>query len=186
MSSPDTRAEPSEARPSTSPAPSIRLGEFNGLSPEAADRLLRPCLDIDRWVRALIDHRPYGSIDELMHVARTAADPFTEEEVEGALAHHPRIGQRAEGGSAEAELSRSEQAGLTVDEDVQRRLRAGNEAYEDRFGRVFLIRAAGRSAEEILEALEGRLTNDEETERAIVADQLRQIALLRLSGAVTP
>ncbi len=165
---------------------SIRLSDFNQLSREAADQLLRPCLDIARWIDALVDHRPYASIDELMHVARTAADPFTEEEVEGALAHHPRIGQRAEGGSAEAALSRSEQAGLTVDEDVQRRLRAGNEAYEERFGRVFLIRAAGRSVEEILAELERRLTNDEETEGAIVADQLRQIALLRLAGAVAP
>ena len=186
MSSPDTRAESVEERSSTSSGPPIRLSEFNRLSPEVADQLLRPCLDIDRWISALVDHRPYGSVDELMQTARTAADPFTEEEVEAALAHHPRIGQRAEGGSAEAALSRSEQAGLTVDEDVQRRLREGNEAYEERFGRVFLIRAAGRSAEEILAALESRLTNDEETERAIVADQLRQIALLRLAGAVTP
>ena len=69
---------------------------------------------------------------------------------------------------------------------MQRRLRAGNEAYEERFGRVFLIRAAGRSAEEILAALESRLSNDEDTEQAIVADQLREIALLRLAGAVAP
>lgn len=163
-----------------------QLSEFNEMSPDAADQLLRPCLDIDRWIRTLVDRRPYDSVEELTDAARTAADPFTEEEVETALAHHPRIGQRAEGGSAEAALSRSEQADLAVDDDVQRRLRAGNEVYEERFGRVFLIRAAGRSAEEILAALESRLTNDEETERAVVADQLRQIALLRLTGAVAP
>jgi 2-oxo-4-hydroxy-4-carboxy-5-ureidoimidazoline decarboxylase len=164
----------------------VGLEEFNRLSPEAAEQLLRPCLDTDRWISALVDQRPYRNIDELRHTAQTAANPFTEEEVEGALAHHPRIGQRAAGGSAEAALSRSEQAGLSVDADVQRRLREGNEAYEKRFGRVFLIRAAGRSAEEILAALESRLTNDEGTERAIVADQLREIALLRLAKAVTP
>jgi 2-oxo-4-hydroxy-4-carboxy-5-ureidoimidazoline decarboxylase len=185
MSQVEIAHDSAEARQPTGSGP-LRLEEFNRLSPEAARDLLRPCLDVDRWISALVDHRPYRSIDELMQTAQTAADPLTEEEVEGALAHHPRIGQRAEGGSAEAALSRSEQAGLTVDEDVQRRLRAGNEAYEERFGRVFLIRAAGRSAEEILQALESRLTNDEETERAIVADQLRQIALLRLAGAVAP
>ena len=186
MSHPEMRADSGEARPSAGSGFTVRLGEFNGMSREAAEKLLRPCLDVDRWVRTLTDRRPYRSVDELTDVARTAADPFTEEEVETALAHHPRIGQRAEGGSAEAALSRSEQAGLTVDDDVQRRLRAGNEAYEERFGRVFLIRAAGRSAEEILSVLESRLTNDEETEGAIVADQLRQIALLRLAGAVAP
>jgi 2-oxo-4-hydroxy-4-carboxy-5-ureidoimidazoline decarboxylase len=165
---------------------STRLSEFNEMSPEAADQLLRPCLDIDRWVGTLVDRRPYASVDELTDVARSAADPFTDEEVTAALAHHPRIGQRAEGGSAEAALSRSEQAGLDVDSEVQRRLRAGNEAYEERFGRVFLIRASGRSAEEILAALESRLANDEETEQRVVADQLRQIALLRLTGTVMP
>lgn len=162
------------------------LSEFNAMNPEAADQLLRPCLDIDRWIRTLVDDRPYASVEKLVDAARTAADPFTEEEIEAALAHHPRIGQRATGGSAEAALSRSEQATLVVDDNVQRRLRAGNEAYEDRFGRVFLIRAAGRSAEEILAALESRLANDEQTERTVVADQLRQIALLRLAQAVSP
>lgn len=163
-----------------------RLDDFNEMSRDAADRLLRPCLDIDRWVRTLVDGRPYRSAEKLIDAARVAADPFTEKEVEAALAHHPRIGQRAEGGSAEAALSRSEQAGLAVDDNVQQRLRAGNEAYEERFGRVFLIRAAGRSAEEILAALESRLTNDERTELLVAADQLREIALLRLGAAVTP
>lgn len=162
------------------------LSEFNAMNPEAADQLLRPCLDIDRWIRTLVDDRPYASVEKLVDAARTAADPFTQQEVEAALAHHPRIGQRATGGSAEAALSRSEQTTLVVDDNVQRRLRAGNEAYEDRFGRVFLIRAAGRSAEEILAALESRLANDEQTERTVVADQLRQIALLRLAQAVSP
>jgi 2-oxo-4-hydroxy-4-carboxy-5-ureidoimidazoline decarboxylase len=183
MSRPEMR-EPGQARPSTTPG-AIGLSEFNQLSREAAVQLLRPCLDIDRWISALVDRRPYGSVDQLAGAGREAADPFTAEEVETALAHHPRIGQRAEGESAEAALSRSEQAGLASDDDVQRRLRAGNQAYEERFGQVFLIRAAGRSAEEILAALESRLTNDEKTEQIIVADQLRQIALLRLSKAVS-
>ena len=56
------------------------------------------------------------------------------------------------------------------------RLAAGNAAYEQRFGRVFLIRAAGRDAEQILAELDRRLGNDDETERAETVDNLRQIA----------
>ena len=52
----------------------------------------------------------------------------------------------ADGGSTEAALSRSEQASLAIDDDVHRQLAEGNQAYEQRFGRVFLIRAAGRSS----------------------------------------
>ena len=71
------------------------------------------------------------------------------------------------------------------DDDVQRRLTEGNRAYEERFGHVFLIRAAGRSAEEILEQLTERLGNDADSERANAARNLREIAALRLKGMLT-
>lgn len=64
------------------------------------------------------------------------------------------------------------------------RLAAGNAAYEERFGRVFLIRAAGRDPGEILGELDRRLHNDDATERAETVDNLRQIALLRLEAAL--
>ncbi|MCR1984485.1 OHCU decarboxylase, partial [Cellulosimicrobium cellulans] len=73
----------------------------------------------------------------------------------------------------------------TSDDDVARRLVEGNRAYEQRFGHVFLVRAAGRSAEEILEQLTERLGNDAETERANAARNLREIAALRLKGMLT-
>ncbi len=57
---------------------------------------------------------------------------------------------------------------------------AANVAYEERFGRIFLIRAAGRSPKEMLAELERRLANDEATEADEAVEQLRQIALLRL------
>lgn len=183
MSQPEVRAERVGSRPSTGPGP-LPLEEFNQLSAEAASQLLRPCLDVDRWVSTLIDDRPYARLDDLLDAARRAADPLSDAEIEAALAHHPRIGERATGDTAEAALSRSEQSGVVTDEAVQRRLHEGNQAYEQRFGRVFLIQAAGRSAEEILASLQSRLGNEEDTERSIVADQLREIALLRLAGVV--
>jgi len=57
-------------------------------------------------------------------------------------------------------------------------------AYEQRFGRVFLIRAAGRDADQILSELDRRLGNDDDAERAETVDNLRQIALLRLAEAI--
>lgn len=163
----------------------IRLSEFNQLDDAGAAALLRPCLDVDRWVSEIASGRPYASTDELFATARTAANPFTGAELEAALAHHPRIGERARGGTTEAGLSRSEQAGLALDGDIQQQLAEGNGAYERRFGRVFLIRAAGRSSNEILRQLQTRLRNDPDTEDGVVADQLRQIALVRLAGAVS-
>ena len=159
------------------------LEVFNGADRREAIAALRPCVDIGRWGEAIVDGRPYASADEVVAVAEAAARPFTADEIEAALAHHPRIGDRARGDHREAELSRAEQSGVDPsDADVQAALAAGNLEYERRFGRVFLIRAAGRSAGEILAALNERLGHAPEEEDEIVAEQLREIAILRLKG----
>jgi len=67
---------------------------------------------------------------------------------------------------------------------VQAALWEGNAAYEERFGHVFLVRAAGRSSAEILALLRERLGNDPGTERDVVRHQLGQIAALRLSAVL--
>ena len=112
-------------------------------------------------------------------------NPFTDAEVEAALAHHPRIGERAAGNSAEARLSQSEQATLgTPDPAVAAAIAEGNRSYEEKFGQVFLIRAAGRSREEILAALNARLAHTPEEEQLVIGQQLREIAVLRLEGLI--
>lgn len=162
------------------------LEEFNLAERGDAVAALRPCIDVTRWCEDIVDHRPFESVDALVGEAAQAADPFTTAEIDSALAHHPRIGERAGGETREATMSRSEQAGVDpADADVQQALREGNFAYEERFGRVFLIRAAGRSADEILSSLRERLQNDPLSEERIIAGQLREIALLRLRGTIT-
>lgn len=161
----------------------MTLDAFNRAGRDEAIARLRPCLDIERWCAELADARPYGSVDELIAAAEAAASPFTSSEIEGALAHHPRIGKRPTGPGAEAAMSRREQAGVDAsDAEVAAALAAGNRAYEERFGRVFLIRAAGRSSRDILDALTERLAHTPEEEEPVVAEQLRQIAVLRLKG----
>jgi 2-oxo-4-hydroxy-4-carboxy-5-ureidoimidazoline decarboxylase len=161
----------------------VRLEEFNGADRAGAIADLRTCVDVTRWCAQVADDRPYATIDDLLAHARTAAGPFTAVEIEGALAHHPRIGERAGGDSREAILSRAEQSGVDpADRRAQEQLRQGNLEYEQRFGRVFLIRAAGRSAREILASLHERLQHTPAEEERVVAEQLREIALLRLEG----
>jgi 2-oxo-4-hydroxy-4-carboxy-5-ureidoimidazoline decarboxylase len=109
-----------------------------------------------------------------------ASAAISDEELEHALARHPRIGERADADRHDAAHSTREQAGVDRgDADLARRLEEGNRAYEDRFGRVFIIRAAGRDAREILDQLRTRLDNSDEAERTETIDQLTQIALLR-------
>ena len=140
--------------------------------------VLLGCLSVPRWADDVLAGQPYDDRDALIAAADAAARELTDEELDQALSGHPRIGER---GGAQ---SRREQSGVDPTAgDTAARLKAGNAAYEQRFGRVFLIRAAGRDAEEILSQLERRLQNDDATERAETVDNLRQIALLRLQAA---
>lgn len=160
----------------------MRLDDFNSMDADAAAAAVRPCVDIDSWVDAVVAGRPYADVASLLDLADVRARGWTSDEVEQALADHPRIGERHAGDGASAAMSGREQGGVSTADDVQERLRAGNAAYEDRFDRIYLVRAAGRSAEEILALLDERLRNDPETELRVTAGQLREIALLRLAG----
>ena len=142
---------------------------------------LAACLHVPRWVDDVVARAPYASMAELVEVARAAATPLSAAEIDQSLADHPRIGERASGSSAAARLSRSEQtSSSSEDAALAEALAAGNRAYEEKFGRIFLIRAAGRSRPEILSELNHRLTLDLDDELAVVAEELRDIALLRI------
>ena len=159
----------------------MQIPTFNAAPRDVAIAIVRPCLDIARWIDAVVEARPYADIDAVLRHARNAVELFTEAEIDGALAHHPRIGERASGSGAEARFSSAEQADLGASsQDIERALHQGNLDYESRFGRVFLIRAAGRDRAEILAELRRRMHNDAQRELCEVAAQLREIALGRL------
>ncbi len=161
----------------------MTLEDFNGLAEPDARLRLAECLDVPRWVDVVLTGRPYADVGALHTVASVAAE-LDDDELEAALARHPRIGERA-GSDHNAAHSAREQAGVDpADRDVAARIAAGNVAYEDRFDRVFLIRASGRTGPQILAELDRRLGNDDEIERGETVQQLREIALLRLDQLV--
>lgn len=158
---------------------------------EVTDAELRQALTaslaVPRWVEDVAGAAPFASLDDLLRVARAAASPLSPAEVDQAIAHHPRIGERAAGDGVAQALSRREQASPDADDaGLAAAIAAGNVAYEERFGRVFLIRAAGRSRAEILVELERRLTLDDPTDLTIAGEQLVEIAMLRLAGLLAP
>ena len=142
---------------------------------------LAACLAVPRWVDEVAAAAPFDSLPELLQVARAAATPLTADEVDQALAHHPRIGEKAQGqGTAQAFSAAEQASSASTDPQLAAALADGNRAYEAKFGRVFLIRAAGRSRAEILDELHRRLKLDPDAELVQVAAELRDIALLRL------
>ncbi|WP_134765318.1 2-oxo-4-hydroxy-4-carboxy-5-ureidoimidazoline decarboxylase [Nocardioides sp. 1609] len=163
----------------------MRIEELNRWDDVAAAAAVRPCVDIDSWVDAVVAGRPYADADAAVAVARAQATTWTDAEVEAALADHPRIGERHQGSGTSAGMSRAEQAGVPDDADVRTRLADGNRRYEETFGRIYLVRAAGRSAEELLDLLETRLANDPASELDVTRGQLAEIAVLRLRGLLS-
>ncbi len=155
---------------------------FNALPAGQLEDDLCACCAAPAWGRAIIAKRPFADRSRILAAADAAAADLTWDEVLIGLAAHPRIGERAAGDSAEAAWSRAEQSAAagSADETTKTQLIEANRAYEERFGHVFLILASGRTQEEILAAARERLGNDEATERAIVSEQLRAIARLRL------
>lgn len=129
--------------------------------------------------------RPFATTDALLTRADTLARQWQQPDLAAALSAHPRIGERARGADKEATLSRGEQSAMQqADHALQQAMQQGNQAYEARFGRVFLIRAKGRSGEEMLAALQRRLQNDDQAEQQEALDQLREITLLRLRETI--
>ncbi|MCU7724713.1 2-oxo-4-hydroxy-4-carboxy-5-ureidoimidazoline decarboxylase [Actinoplanes sp. KI2] len=155
---------------------------FNALPAARLDEQLLACCAAPAWGAAIVAKRPYRERLEIVQAADAAARALSWDEVRVALSAHPRIGERASGDSAEASWSRQEQstAARSADDATKAALVDVNRAYESRFGQVFLIFASGRTQEEILAEARRRLANDEDTERTVVADELRKIALLRL------
>ncbi len=131
-----------------------------------------------RWADAMADARPFGDLAQLQRTADALWVGLGPDDWLEALAGHPRIGER--GGAAE-EHSRQEQAGMSeASQSVRAAIAAGNRAYEERFGHVFLIAAAGRGPEEILGELTRRLDNTPEEEVRVAAEEHRRITRLRL------
>lgn len=163
-----------------------RLDDFNDEPPDQAVQALRACNAAPRFAAEVAAGRPYPDAETLVARAEEVARSLPWDDVSIALAAHPRIGDRPEGSSAEADASRREQSSMTdADAATRAALVDGNHAYEERFGHVFLIRAAGRSPEEMLAELRRRLDNDAEAEQVEATEQLAQITGIRVRGLVS-
>lgn len=139
------------------------------------------CCASTRWVAQMLTGQPYADLDALLVAAEQVWSAFGSDDVLEAVAAHPRIGERAAAGSTESR----EQAGTVgAGVDVLAAMADGNREYEHRFGMTYLVRASGRSAEEMLALLRERLGHDREAELAEAARQQGEITALRLRALI--
>ena len=147
------------------------LAWFNALGDEEVrDQLLR-CLALRTWAESVVAGRPYDTLRHLMAKVDSEMDRLGDGDWLQAFAAHPRIGDR--GGHAPATSEQEQSRVMQGADETLEALRAENRLYEERFGHVFLIAAAGRSAGDVLAALRERMTNDAATEIEVAAEEQR-------------
>lgn len=158
------------------------LTEWNGLSLDDAAEVVLPCNGSPVWATLLAYNRPFDSAAELCAKADAIWWSLPEEDWQEAFDSHPRLGEVKAKAATEKSLgwSAGEQSAANPDADAKAALAAGNREYEERFGRIFLLCATGRSAEEMLAILRARMKNDAATELREAAEQQRLITQLRL------
>ncbi|GAA4396823.1 2-oxo-4-hydroxy-4-carboxy-5-ureidoimidazoline decarboxylase [Tsukamurella soli] len=154
----------------------MTLAEFNGLDADAARDVLRGVCASPAWAATVSAARPYASVHDAYAAADSALAALPEDEVDLALAGHPRIGER----STHASSVREQAAVLTADAGTRTALAEGNAEYEQRFGHVYLVAAAGRGPDELLAVLRARLDNPPDVERRVLRGELATINRLRL------
>jgi 2-oxo-4-hydroxy-4-carboxy-5-ureidoimidazoline decarboxylase len=154
----------------------VTLASFNAASEQKAAAAMLACCASRRFATAMVAGRPYRSAAAALVAVESVFESLNWPDVLEAMDAHPRIGARAAGQSA------AEQSGVA--DDSRAALAAGNAAYEERFGHVFLICATGLSGAQMLGALEQRLKNDEVSERGVATTELRTITALRVGKAL--
>jgi 2-oxo-4-hydroxy-4-carboxy-5-ureidoimidazoline decarboxylase len=160
------------------------LARWNSLDPDAAAAALLPCCGSRAWAEELAARRPIADEAGLLAESSAIWQALPEQAWQQAFDSHPRIGEQQAQGQATAQSllssAKEQSVALAADEAAKLALKDGNRRYEARFGRIFIICASGRSASEILKALELRMNNDAATELLEAAAQQRQITALRL------
>ncbi|WP_308294236.1 2-oxo-4-hydroxy-4-carboxy-5-ureidoimidazoline decarboxylase [Streptomyces sp. ST2-7A] len=156
---------------------------LDDLPEERVRALLRGICSAEEWVDAVLAARPLPDVAAACAASDAAVAALSEEGLDRALAGHPPIGRPRPGDP----VSAREQRGTA---DASPALRAEllelNLAYQGRFGHVFLIRATGRTAEQMRDALRARLDNPPEVEREVTRAELAAINRLRLARLHVP
>lgn len=132
----------------------------------------------------MIARRPFFSVASVLRAADDVWASLGPSDWHEAFAHHPRLGERAaavEQSQAAAAWSASEQSATSAaDAQTRAELAAMNAAYEARFGHIYIVCAAGKNTDELLEIARARMSNQPQRELEVAAEEQHKIARLRL------
>jgi 2-oxo-4-hydroxy-4-carboxy-5-ureidoimidazoline decarboxylase len=167
--------------PQTQPA-NATLENWNRMEQETATEIILPCNGSQAWAVGVVNRYPFDTPAELFAASDEVWRALPESDWQQAFDSHPRIGEQHARAATARSLtwSSDEQSAASSTKNTAAALAEGNRDYEEKFGRIFIVCATGKSAEEILASLHRRLANDAKAELKEAAEQQRQITQLRL------
>lgn len=166
------------------------LGWLNALPAEQAEAEFLKCCGSQHWATRMVSERPFADLQSVLGKADLIWSSLTAEDWLEAFRSHPKIGEKkaeqAQSSVAKA-WSEQEQSG-TQDSagETMAALAEGNRKYAERFGFIFIVCATGKSADEMLAILRGRIDNAPADELRIAAEEQRKITQLRLGKLIGP
>ena len=162
----------------------MTLHELNTLPKDQLKDALLKCCGSANWVEKMLPFFPADDLVELLEDAEEQWFKCSEGDWKEAFSQHPKIGDTAslkKKFASTAQWASGEQSGVsTASQQTIEALAEGNRKYEDKFGYIFIVCATGKTAEEMLEILTSRLSNDPKDEIEIAADEQNKITKLRL------
>ena len=162
----------------------MTLQELNELALTDAQTAFIGCCHCQRWANELSGSRPFASIGELYDKADSIWASATEEERLEAFSGHPQIGDLEALKDKYAAANREQGQIVAAEDSVLLALRDENLRYAERNGFIFIVCATGKSADEMLGLLRGRLGNDRVTELDNAASEQGAITRLRLQKLI--
>ncbi|MCF6299876.1 MAG: 2-oxo-4-hydroxy-4-carboxy-5-ureidoimidazoline decarboxylase [Proteobacteria bacterium] len=168
----------------------MNIGKLNSLSKNKLFEQLEKCCGSCAWVNAMIANHPFVTEVSLHKISDAIWENLSEQDYLEAFSHHPQIGDVAslkKKFASTAQWASKEQHGASeASDEILLKLKQGNDTYLKRFGFIFIVCATGKTAGQMLDLLNARLTNNRATEIKIAASEQNKITRLRLKKLVKP
>ena len=154
----------------------MTLNELNAASAEQVSGALMACCGSSKWVTEMVSRRPFPDAKLLHENSETVWWRLGEQNWLEAFSKHPKIGEKSA-----AQWSKQEQSGMAqASHETRESMLRLNEAYERRFGWIFIVCATGKTADELHGLLQQRIAHQPEEELRIAAAEQAKIMHLRL------
>jgi 2-oxo-4-hydroxy-4-carboxy-5-ureidoimidazoline decarboxylase len=162
----------------------VAIETLNSLDDAHFREALLKCSGSPVWSEQMAQLRPFSDAEDFVEKSSRAWEKLSTQDWLDAFRSHPKIGDveslRNKFASTAAWASGEQSGVYSASEETLKSLAEGNARYEKRFGHIFIVFASGKTAEEMLSILNGRLGHSPEVELSICSGEHKKITQSRI------